>query len=62
MILLFREGRLTHLVLTAQCDFIDRVTAELGLPSLARETALFEWTGIGWRKVRSWPLPAQGFP
>jgi hypothetical protein len=59
LIPMFREGTLTHLVLTADCDFIDQVTESLGIPPLRGETALYEWTGPGWLKLRSWPLPCR---
>ncbi|MFM8333682.1 MAG: hypothetical protein ACKN9T_18540 [Candidatus Methylumidiphilus sp.] len=35
----------------------DAVTAALGIPAVAHASALFAWTGTGFRQVSVWPFP-----
>lgn len=51
-----RSGALTHAVATDHFWPIPDVERDVGLPRLENETALFEWTGTDWKKLRSWPV------
>lgn len=51
-----RSGALTHAIATDHFWPIPKEEEALGLPHLNGETALFAWTGDGWRKLRSWPI------
>lgn len=54
---MFQSGEATHLLVADHLGSQDAVTRPLGIPDVAGESALFEWTGAGFRKVRSWPFP-----
>jgi len=53
----FQSGEATHLLVMDHLGGRDEVTSPLGIPAVVNESALFEWTGAGFRKVRAWPFP-----
>jgi hypothetical protein len=50
-------GAVTHALITDYFWRPDKEEQVLGLPELHDETALFRWTGEGWDKLGSWPVP-----
>jgi hypothetical protein len=53
----FLSGEATHLLVMDHLGNRDKDTNLLGLPAVVNESALFEWTGSGWRKLHAWPFP-----
>ncbi len=54
---MFQSGEATHLLVMDHLGSRDEVTGPLGIPPVANESALFEWTGTGFRKLHAWPFP-----
>ncbi len=53
----FLSGEATHLLVMDHLGSRDKDTDLLGIPPVVNESALFKWTGSGWRKVHAWPFP-----
>jgi hypothetical protein len=53
---MFQSGEATHLLVMDHLGKRDEVTRGLGVPDVVNESALFEWTGSGFRKVHAWPF------
>jgi len=53
----FLSGEATHLLVMDHLGSRDEVTGPLGIPPVVNESALFEWTGTGFRKIHAWPFP-----
>ncbi len=53
----FQSGEATHLLVMDHLGSRDEVTDPLGIPAVVNESALFEWTGAGFRKIHAWPYP-----
>lgn len=52
-----RAGAVTHALITDYSWPPEAEEKAMDLPPLSNETALFAWTGEGWDKLASWPVP-----